>query len=69
MRELLPQATAYEKSQGYGEFMAMVGGENERVSLRSSSGMEPYEPQRYTGMKPQALAEWNLRSNTLWIKL
>jgi len=61
MRELLLQATAYEKSQGYGEFMAKVGGENERVSLRSSSGMEPYEPQRYTGMKLLALAGWNIR--------
>ena len=49
--------------------MVKVGGGNERVSPRSSSRMEPYEPHRYTGMRPQALAEWNIRSNTLWIKL
>jgi len=62
-------ATEYGKLQDYGECMEKAVGGNVRVSQRFSSRMEPFEPQRYTGMRPLALAERNSRSNTLWIKL
>jgi len=61
MRELLLPEMAYGRYPGYVVYMEKAGGENERASQKCSSKMEPYELQRYTGMKPQALAVWNTR--------
>lgn len=69
MNELLLLEMELEKSQDFEEFMVMAGGENERVSPKSSYKMEEFELQRYTGMKPQALAVWNIQSSGSWIKL
>ena len=67
--ELLLLVEELEKSQDSEKFMVEAGGEKERVSPKFNCKMEEFELQRYTGMKPQALAGWNIKSNGSWIRL